>query len=64
LVEWKKPGAPSDTAEYELYDYDTDPLETQNLAAKHPEVLAELKAILATHPEPKPQFTELKPTKT
>ena len=29
MVEWKKPGAPSDAAEFELYDYDTAPLETQ-----------------------------------
>lgn len=56
MVEWKKPGGATAEAEFELYDYQTDPLETQNLAAKNPEVLAELQAILATHPEAKPQF--------
>jgi iduronate 2-sulfatase len=56
LVEWKKVGAPSDTAELELYDYQTDPLETRNLAAEQPEVVAQLRAILARHPEAKPQL--------
>jgi iduronate 2-sulfatase len=56
MVEWKVPGADVSTAEYELYDYEKDPLETENLAAAQPEVLAELKAILATHPEAKPQI--------
>ncbi|MBM3882323.1 MAG: sulfatase [Verrucomicrobia bacterium] len=51
LVEWKAIGAPADTAEFELYDYETDPLETKNLAATQPEVLARLRAILARHPE-------------
>lgn len=52
LVEWKEFGAPSSTAEYELYDYETDPLETRNHAAESPEVVAELAALLAEHPEP------------
>jgi iduronate 2-sulfatase len=51
LVEWKQPGAPADTAELELYDYETDPLETKNLAARRPAVVAQLRAILARHPE-------------
>ena len=57
LVEWKKPGAPADTAAFELYDYQTDPLETRNLAAEQPQVLAQLRAILAQHPEAKPQIS-------
>jgi iduronate 2-sulfatase len=58
LVEWKKPGASPDTAEFELYDYQADPLEMKNLAADQPEVVAQLRALLAKHPEAKPQFTE------
>ncbi|NLF70938.1 MAG: sulfatase-like hydrolase/transferase [Candidatus Anammoximicrobium sp.] len=54
LVEWKKIGDPADTAELELYDYETDPEETQNLAASQPEVVARLRAILAKQPEAKP----------
>lgn len=54
LVEWKKPGAPADTAEFELYDYETDPLETKNLAAEQPNVVNQLRVILAKHPEAKP----------
>jgi iduronate 2-sulfatase len=57
LVEWKVPGAAQETAEYELYDYRTDPRETKNRAAEQPKVVAELKAILARHPEAKPQIS-------
>jgi iduronate 2-sulfatase len=54
LVEWKKLGAPADTAELELYDYKSDPGETKNLAAEQPKVVAELRAILDSQPEAKP----------
>ncbi len=54
LVEWKKIGAPADTADLELYDYQADPLETKNLAASQPEVVAQLRALLGRHPEPRP----------
>ena len=54
LIEWKKPGAPADTAEFELYDYETDPRETKNLAASQPAVLAQLRALLARHSEAVP----------
>ncbi len=52
LVEWSNPGDARGSAEYELYDYETDPLETENLAAKKPEVVAELKRKLAGYPAP------------
>jgi iduronate 2-sulfatase len=55
-VEWKRPGAAPDTAEMELYDFQTDPEETENLAGKKPKVVAELRAMLARQPEAKPQF--------
>jgi iduronate 2-sulfatase len=55
LVEWKIPNQPSDRAVLELYDYQTDPLETRNLASERPEIVAELRAILARHPEAVPQ---------
>lgn len=48
LVEWKGKGE----SEYELYDYLTDPLESQNLAATQPKVLEKLKATLAAYPDP------------
>ncbi|QDV88050.1 sulfatase-like hydrolase/transferase [Stieleria magnilauensis] len=51
MVEWKTPGDDPTDAEYELYDYQADPNETQNLASLKPDVLAELKAILASYPE-------------
>ena len=55
MVEWKRPGAPTETADYELYDYQDDPLESRNLASEQPDTLAELQAILARHPEAKPE---------
>ncbi len=51
LVEWKMPGATSDSAELELYDYEADPLESRNLASDQPDVVQQLRAILARHPE-------------
>jgi iduronate 2-sulfatase len=51
LIEWKQPGASIETAVYELYDYSEDPGETRNLAQARPEAVAELKKILARHPE-------------
>ena len=51
LVEWKKPGAPAQTAQYELYDYRGHPVEQRNLAHEQGEVLARLKGILARYPE-------------
>ncbi|HEX2476172.1 MAG TPA: sulfatase [Lacipirellulaceae bacterium] len=56
LVEWKRPGADAESAILELYDYDADPGETKNLAAEQPEVVAQLRAILADQPEAKPQL--------
>lgn len=64
LVEWKKIGAPSESAELELYDYETDPLETKNLAAEQPSVVGELRALLAQHPEAKPQITSGPPSQS
>jgi iduronate 2-sulfatase len=60
LVEWKVPGKSDDTATYELYDYQEDPLETRNLAADRSETVAELKKLLDVLPEPKPQFGQAK----
>lgn len=56
LVEWKEPGAPPETADLELYDYQADPLESRNLAPKQPATVAHLRAILARHPEAKPSL--------
>ena len=52
LVEWKNHAKPDEAAEYELYDYQSDPNETQNHAAIRPKVVAQLKTILAEHPKP------------
>ena len=54
LIEWKKPGAPPESAELELYDYTADSHETQNIAAEQPEVVKQLRAILARHHEASP----------
>jgi iduronate 2-sulfatase len=55
LVEWKSPGAAASTAELELYDYATDPLETKNLASEAPQVVARLRGLLDAQPEALPQ---------
>lgn len=51
LVEWKRPGADPATAEIELYDYADGLVEEVNIAAAKPEVVAELRNILAGYPE-------------
>jgi len=51
LIEWKKSGAPADSAEIELYDYESDPYETKNHAAEKLDVVAALRKTLATYPE-------------
>jgi iduronate 2-sulfatase len=52
LVVWgDTPGTPADVT-VELYDYETDPLETQNVASRHPEIVAELRATLDQYPQP------------
>ena len=61
LVEWKVPGAAAASADLELYDYETDPLETKNLAAEQPEMVSRLRAMLATLPEARPQIATVKP---
>jgi iduronate 2-sulfatase len=53
LVEWKNPGSAGHTAELELYDYNTDPLETKNLATDQPDIANQLRNILAKYPEAK-----------
>lgn len=52
FVEWRSVGESPEAAELELYDYETDPLETRNLVAEQPQVVAELRAILAKYPKP------------
>lgn len=64
LVEWKVPDRAGDSADLELYDYETDPLETKNLAADRPEIVSELRAMLAKFPEAKPQIGRANPVTT
>jgi iduronate 2-sulfatase len=53
LVEWRSTVDAEEPAEYELYDYEVDPLETRNLARALPEVRDRLAAVLAGHPPPR-----------
>jgi iduronate 2-sulfatase len=41
----------------ELYDYESDPAETRNLAAEQPETVTRLRAILAQQAEARPQLS-------
>lgn len=61
MIEWKEIGAPTESAVYELYDYVADSLETENLAEKSPEALAQLKAMLKSHPEAQPPIEQRRP---
>ncbi|MEX0613574.1 MAG: hypothetical protein WD738_18665 [Pirellulales bacterium] len=54
LVECKEPEDNADTAVFELYDYESDTGETENLATEQPEVVVELHAILDRESEAKP----------
>lgn len=64
MVEWKTPGAPASTAIHELYDLESDPLESVNLAGTLPATLSAMKAILARYPEARPQIVVATPTPT
>ena len=55
LVEWNRIGASPETAEYELYDCELDPLETENLALKRPDTVQSMIRILQQYPEPVPR---------
>ncbi|TWT95116.1 Choline-sulfatase [Neorhodopirellula pilleata] len=51
LVEWAGDD-PEGSIEYELYDYETDPLETRNHADAEPKIVEQLKKTLANYPQP------------
>jgi iduronate 2-sulfatase len=63
MIEWKEIGAPTESAVYELYDYLTDPQETENQAGKKFEALAQMKIILKSHPEAKPPVEQQRPAR-
>lgn len=61
LVQWLPISAKDESkAEYELYDYESDPHETRNLASENPDLVEELAAILAQYPKPVPRPTKKK----
>lgn len=47
MVEWRSFDGSDDSLQFELYDYQNDPLETENLAAKQPSVVESLRQNLA-----------------
>jgi iduronate 2-sulfatase len=55
LVEWKVIGEKPETADLELYDYQSDPAETKNLAKEQPTVVKLLLSKLYQQPEAIPQ---------
>jgi iduronate 2-sulfatase len=62
-VEWRPFGRSDEKSDVELYDYTTDPLETENLAPRHPDLCAQFQQLLDRQPAaaaplpavPKPQ---------
>jgi len=55
IVEWTPPTNAKAKVEYELYDYESDPLEKKNWADSKPDVLAKMKELLTQEPPAKPQ---------
>ncbi len=55
FVEWKVLGSEA-KAEFELYDYLNDPLETKNIAVENATIVTQMKSVLSQYPEAKPQF--------
>lgn len=56
LVEWEPHSKDGAKTEYELYDYEKDPLETQNLANSEPDVFAQMIKLLGQEPPAKKQI--------
>jgi iduronate 2-sulfatase len=52
LVEWQPFGSAGEKSDVELYDYDADPNESANLASERPEIVAQLRSMLAKYPVP------------
>ena len=61
MVEWKKFGSDRQSAVFELYDYQSDPLETRNIAHENPDIIAALSQILASQPEARPSIATTAP---
>ena len=52
FVEWKNLNDDPAEVVYELYDYSSGPIERTNVAANYPDVMARMKSIIATYPQP------------
>ena len=52
FVEWRDVDDPPESANWELYDYQEDPHETRNLAADSPQIVAQMREILAKYRRP------------
>lgn len=57
LVSWAPQRGEGETID-ELYDYQSAPGETKNLADSQPAVVEQLKTLLAAQPKPKPQISQ------
>lgn len=53
FVDWRPLGPSDAKPDFELFDYDTDPLESENIAMQHPELIDQFEKILAEQPMPK-----------
>ena len=52
LVEWRNTDDAAASVEYELYDFQTDPWERENLAVSQPKTVTQLRNVLETYPPP------------
>lgn len=60
LVRWKVIGQNDEQADVELYDYETDPLETVNIAKNQPERVAKMLDLINQQGDAEPQYKETK----
>ena len=57
MVEWMPLKASDNSTDIELYDYQTDPLESKNIGADHPDIVAAMRSELAKQAPPKAQWS-------
>ena len=57
MVEWKAQEESADGAEFELYDYQTDPMESKNVAMESEQIVRQLRRKLVAQGEAKQKWT-------